>query len=435
MLRNNNGFYRMLIRKIKIAVVFGLVVHGGMFVSAPSLAPAQNSGKGHSDDAVAVRKLVDAASLSEATHLAAAYLLRACDRNGKFVYRINLNPDVTPKAKYNFLRHAGTIYALTQYSQAYPLVDTLPTTARAVVFLKKASIAPLPAQQDLLAVWSIPAITGSKKPLQAKLGGTGLGLVALTSFENTMPGSTPIDYLRKMAKFLLFMQNMDGSYYSKYYPFHGGKSAKWTSLYYPGEAALGLSMLYELDPDLRWLQSAADAIAYLAQSRATRKSVEADHWALLATARLLPFYERCRPPLPKTAIIKHAIQICQSILDARASHPKNSPQNGCFTDDGRTTPTAIRIEGLLAAYGFLPESENRLKDRIRDTSNEGIAFLLRSQIPSGANAGAIPRAIRDLPEQHPGFSKSFNRRATEVRIDYVQHALSAMIQYADLFSK
>ena len=61
--------------------------------------------------------------------------------------------------------------------------------------------------------------------------------------------------------------------------------------------------------------------------------------------------------------------------------------------------------------------------------DEGMQFLLRSQIQIGEHAGGIPRAIHTLPEDHPQFKKSFNRRATEVRIDYVQHALSAMLQY------
>ena len=71
------------------------------------------------------------------------------------------------------------------------------------------------------------------------------------------------------------MQKEDGSFYSKFYPHHGGKNDQWTSLYYPGEAALGLLMLYEKDPDPLWLQTAANAIAYLARLRAGRPSAPA----------------------------------------------------------------------------------------------------------------------------------------------------------------
>ena len=161
--------------------------------------------------------------------------------------------------------------------------------------------------------------------------------------------------------------------------------------------------------------------------------MDADHWALLATTKLLPLYDRCQQPLPESEILTHAIQICESILTHRSRYPKNALEHGCFTDDGRTTPTAIRLEGLLAAYRFLPIEHKTLRERIHVAAKEGIAFLIRSQIPSGKYAGGIPRAIQPLPEFHPKFHKSFNERATEVRIDYVQHALSAMLDYREQF--
>ena len=377
--------------------------------------------------------LFDHKDLTEAIHLSAKYLNRVCDQDGKFLYRVNLNPNVKPKPKYNFLRHAGSIYALADYDRNHPDPSTLNTLERASGFLKKAAIGPIPDRNDLLAVWSRAELTGSQKPLQAKLGGTGLGLIALLSVEKRKPETTPVDFLRRMGNFIIFMQKTEGSFYSKYIPEKGGKNDSWTSLYYPGEAALGLLMLYEKDPDLQWLQAAAKAIAHLARLRAGKRRVEADHWALLATAKLLPLYDRCQQPLPRNEILTHAIRICESILTHRSHYSKYSPEHGCFSDDGRTTPTSIRLEGLLAAHRFLPAERKTLRERIRVTAKEGIAFLIRSQIPSGKYAGGIPRAIQPLSENHPRFDRSFNERAMEVRIDYVQHALSAMLNYREQF--
>jgi len=84
---------------------------------------------------------------------------------------------------------------------------------------------------------------------------------------------------------------------------------------------------------------------------------------------------------------------------------------------------------MLAALSFLPDEYSNLRQQMVVAIDEGIQFLLRSQIRSGKYAGGIPRAIQVLPEDHPQFTESFNHRATEVRIDYVQHALSAMLQY------
>ena len=408
---------------------FGILpFHSGLFLSSAS-SDTQN-----------VSGLFDSKQLSEAIHLAAGYLLKRCDHVGKFLYRVNLNPDVTPEPKYNFLRHSGTIYALSEYTKIYPNPAAPQIIERAAIFLKKASIAPIPERampipqrHDLLAVWSVPAITGSGKPVQAKLGGTGLGLVALLGLEQIKPETTSLGYLRRMGNFIVFMQKEDGSFYSKFYPHHGGKNDQWTSLYYPGEAALGLLMLYEKDPDPLWLQTAANAIAYLARLRAGKSSAPADHWALLATARLLPLYDRCRQPVPRRLIVDHAIQICNSILAVAPRFPANVLESGCLTDDGRTTPTAIRLEGLLAALTFLPGENSVLRRQIVAATEKGIGFLMKSQINSGEYAGAIPRAVIPLPKENPQFSKSFNERVTEVRIDYVQHALSAMLQYLQLF--
>ena len=55
---------------------------------------------------------------------------------------------------------------------------------------------------------------------------------------------------------------------------------------------------------------------------------------------------------------------------------------------------------------------------------------MRAQLTEGENKGAIPRAIAFLANTEK--NRAFNRAATEVRIDYVQHALSAFLGYRQL---
>jgi len=377
----------------------------------------------------------DAPALQHASRLAAEYLIRSCDDSGRFAYKVHPDPAAKLPARYNLLRHAGATYALAQYEAKHPDEKTRETLVRAVRFLRTNTIRPLPKRNDLLAVWSDPKLTGVSGPVKAKLGGTGLGLVALLGVEKVVPGTTPPDALRKMGRFLLFMQRRDGSFVSRYVPAEGGKDNSWTSLYYPGEAALGLLMLYEKDKSPAWLQGAADAIGFLARTRAGKAEVPDDHWALIATAKLLPLYDRCRQPCPRKQIVTHAVQICEHILSSKATHPVHSSLYGGFTDDGRTCPTATRLEGLLAALTFLPAEQAALRKRIESTVTQGMRFLLRTQIRSGALVGGIPRAAGPLPAGHPRYDPSFNARAGEVRIDYVQHALCAMIQYQEQLPK
>ena len=99
------------------------------------------------------------------------------------------------------------------------------------------------------------------------------------------------------------------------------------------------------------------------------------------------------------------------------------------TPDGRTTPAATRLEGLLAALTFIPE-KHELYPRIERAVHAGMSFLLNSQVKQGEFAGAVPFAVAKVKPGSPAADE-FNRRATEIRVDYVQHALSAMVQYHD----
>lgn len=204
-----------------------------------------------------------------------------------FEYRINLNPAINVKKEYNILRHAGAMYAMSMYYQLQPDDNMRSAVKRAGKYLRDEAIGPLPGKENMLAVLSKPYVCPGSEPLQAKLGGAGLGLVALLSLENICPGYTPLAGFRKLGQFIVYMQREDGSFYSEYIPSMGGVNDNWQSLYYPGEAILGLLMLYEKDPSDVWIDSAAKALAYLARSRKNKTDVPADHWTLLATEKML----------------------------------------------------------------------------------------------------------------------------------------------------
>lgn len=360
----------------------------------------------------------------------AQWLIDMNGPTGQFRYRVNLNPDVSVPPRYNELRHAGTIFALADYSLSDPQPELNDVLTRGIHFLKNACVAPVsPSSDDMLAVWSVPELVGKNGSLQAKLGGTGLGLVAFLSVERVCPGQMTLHDLQRLGRFLLYMQKADGGFYSKYIPDKSGRDDRWISLYYPGEAALGLVMLYEHDGQPEWLNAALRALGYLARIREGQPHVEADHWALLATARLVRAYAATDRSVSLEKLQQHAAQICESMLAERPGHPPSSPLHGCFSEDGRTTPTATRLEGLQAGLDVIPLHEDDRRSRIQSAVHDGIDFLWRVHQSTGEHRGAIPRAFAPLPEDHPLHTRAFNRRATEVRIDYVQHALSAMLAF------
>jgi hypothetical protein len=326
---------------------------------------------------------------------------------------------------------------------------------RAIDYLKYNALKPVPDADgtpipDLLAAWETDDLMDPQSPPHtAKLGGAGLALIALCEMESIQPQTTSLEEIRQLGNFIVYMQNDDGSYTCKY-SYKYGKNDDWTSLYYPGEAALGLLYLYELEDRLgdtnnnnnnnnaaqqqKWLQVATKTLLYLEQIRRNEdlEDIEADHWALLATAKLLPiledkFYDT--NAMEYHLVYNHAVRVAQSMV---ASHTMDGLKEhiGCFTYDRRTCPTSTRLEGLLAALTFVKEHEmfigeeehivEPLRDRIEESVAHGIRFLL------GAQQVALDNNMQGgVPERYP----SHNEDDTNVRVDYVQHSMSAMIAY------
>lgn len=370
-------------------------------------------------------------ALQSAIESAAVYLANQVNEDGSFVYRVNMNPEIQVSERYNILRHAGTIYSMTMYQERFHNPKVMDAIFRSVNYLRKEAIAPIDKEGKANAVWSIPSVNKTGAPLQAKLGGNGLGLVALLSYDRLRPGEIPLEELRALGRFIVYMQKEDGSFYSKYIPETGGRNDDWVSLYYPGEAALGLVMLYEKDPDPLWLNAASNAIGYLAHTRKNEATVPVDHWALLATERL--FRLGIDLPVSKRLLLHHAKQITTQMLASQIYAPEITELHGGFMVDGRTTPAATRMEGLLAAHEFIPDAVP-LHAYIAAAAPYGVEFLLNAQVKEGEFAGAYPRATRLMPGDSEEILQN-NGRATEVRIDYVQHALSALIQYHDILAK
>jgi hypothetical protein len=348
---------------------------------------------------------------------AASYIERACGPDGRFVYRVDFRIP-HPDNSYNILRHAGAMYALAMFYRSQGDLHVGNALLRAAAFLSRNYIGPGP-RPDQLAVWSRPL----PQRTDLELGATGLGLVALTAAHEVDPNSISLDQLEALGRFLVFLQRVDGSFPSKY-RMGSGPVPDWESLYYPGEAALGLVSLYEADHDPQWLNAAAKGLSYLAKSRAGLSTVPADHWALIATAKLLPYCEKITCPVSREELLRHTVQVCNSILREQITNPRNPILDGAFDPAGRTAPAATRLEGLLAALEFLPEDQAALRKRIQTACVRGIAFLLRAQIRSGPYTGGMPGAVM------PGA-----KDASVIRIDYVQHALCAWLRYQELASK
>jgi hypothetical protein len=370
----------------------------------------------------------DLRAVEESARLAAGYIRSNNDPSGKFVYLANLDADITVPVDYSILRHEGTVFALGMYDDLFPDRQNVDVMRRAVRFLRECCYQELEGK-GAIGIREPDFVADQGGRDYYKLGGAGLGLLALVSVERKSPGFVPQDELEKVGELGHVLQRWDGSFYSNYNPEEGGRSYHNKSLYYPGEMAKGWAAVSALHGDrTRDIEAASQALHYLARTRAREGAAPADHWALLATAQLFEAAGKRGIDIPREALIGHALQICHAMLED-ARHPQPIPaMAGSLAPKGAVTPTATRLEGLQAALGFLP-SDHPIVPHVNAAVERGIDFLVRAQVKQGRYVGAFPKAIARLPEDGTEATGRFNADATEVRIDYVQHSLSALVQY------
>ena len=358
-------------------------------------------------DAVNIGQAPSAARVKHAVLLAAGYMQRACGADGRFVYLVNIRTG-EQSTSYNAVRHAGAIHALAMLQRQYPSTETKEAMLRATMYLRRLYLGPTTVP-DVLVIWSKPA----PDHRLTVLGASGLGLLAFAEVRQQSPESIPLVELQALGRFILLQQREDGSFASKYSIAEGPEDS-FESFYYPGEAVLGLLALHELDRSPAWLTGAIKGLMYLAQSRHDLSRLPADHWTLIATAKLILICEKAAIDFPREKLRHHAEQLCNSILNESVVLNTTLDLGKNTKIISHTTPIATRTEGLLEALTFI--STESLRSRVSTLVNEYIALLLRSQIQFGIYAGGMPGAVASL-----------SPTAEYIRIDYVQHALSAWL--------
>jgi hypothetical protein len=329
-----------------------------------------------------------------ARDLAGEYLLRFVDVDGLFLYRV-APAGPQPPADYNMLRHAGTMLALADYAEARPgRREAAVLSLRAAWARMEAdAFGPIPGRDGCLAVWTGGGVPPDRHgPRVAKLGGAGLALAAGCRLRELDPAAAPIGGLRALGNGILAFREADGGFLSRIGE-DGVPDLSWRSLYYPGEAALGLALLESQDPGGGWAVVGIGAMAAL--GRRLRGCPPPDHWALIAIGRLLPYAPEGSE---RDAMLGYAQAVAERMLST-------GPERDC-------NPESTRMEGLASAHAYLPG----LRGEIRMRLAEGAAMLVAAQFKIGLLAGGFPSSGLD----------------PTVRIDNVQHALCALHGYVVL---
>lgn len=358
--------------------------------------------------------------LEDGIHRAAGYIMDNTNDVGRLSYQRHISPYVMmdPK-KYNILRHSGTIYSTYLYDQAYPGTKMHETRIRLTKYLVENYVREI--EGGMYTVVSTPEEEGIPEP-QGKLGAAGLSLLGISDL--CREGVLDMKICRGLGDFILFLQKPDGSFFCKYIYSTGKKSDEFMSIYYPGEAALGLLYLNDADPQEKWVTGAKRALLYLADLRAGKKATEFDHWAMLATDKLLALPENGVTPDERERLLVHARQMADFVFPTQILD-SGSPHFGSVGGNISPCSNGTKMEGLLAIYHVLGTSDPAFRIRLLETLDRLALFLARAQITDEYLCGGFPSSadwrLSGLP-----------KKSYVVRIDNVQHIMSAWINYQKL---
>jgi Beta-L-arabinofuranosidase, GH127 catalytic domain len=354
--------------------------------------------------------------LMAGVRLGADYLARVMSDAGKFVYMYHPVDD-RDDTSYGMLRHAGATYALLE---AYGELRTplwLAKADRAITFARsrmKTEGAP-PEVRRYLA-------DGNDEE-QQKVGGAGLALVMLAKHATVTGDATNLETMRSLARLIVHQQYPDGRFRANFDVEREEKKTglKKEVLYYPGEAILGLVRLYAIDPDPTWLDGAVKGADYCVDIRdhaMTEEQQEHDHWLSYALNEL---YRITKKP----SYLEHAYKMARAILlKQRTKENAPAPDWVATFYNGETTPGSTRLEAFasdLALTRFTGKPEAWILGPALELAKETRGEMLDpDRVFFAKNPDKALGGVRE------------SLYVDDVRIDYVQHAMSGWLHLARL---
>ena len=358
---------------------------------------------------------ITAALLRERIWLAGQYLTRETGEDGKMTYGYLVEKDEVGSG-YNLLRHAGTVYSMMQAYRVEPDEDLLEASKRGIKYYR----GKMREDDKNPGEWFV--LDGKR----AKLGGIGLGLCMMAEMEKANPGYVDMDIVLGMAKHIERMQ-LDSGEFLSFYDWRGEGVTNRKSIFYSGEALLGLLRVYQITGDEHWLDVAEKGADFLVDRRwvslGIRLYVPLDAWLIQALEEL----DRERPD-PRREW--YAFELSEAISRRKLMDPSETPPD--MVGGGVSGIKSLPHAATAGAFGEALSAAARLEARRRpgETRHRTFAFnnagfQLRNQFHDGNN-WHVPNPARAMG--------SFRERPddSQTRNDHVQHNLSGLFGLLDL---
>lgn len=379
--------------------------------------------------------------------LSADYLCRIVGKDGRFVYcynPLNENQSVT----YNWLRHAGTIVALAQtYEVARE--ERYKTAALKAIRALKGQIRKVTVGDVTYEVLvSDPDTTGARlpRPVSVKTGGCGLATIALLQVDRITGRQDHKGLILKQCHYLRMTQLPNGDLRSKLYA-DSGKWSDFHSDYYAGEALVALALTQAAYPVAENRKTMIRLFAFLlrgwfhANQMNEHRASPFDHWGMIGTSYALPqLEEKDFGPwlgslqVTREAILDIVIQYCDNELNRQLRGGVPQLTGSFKRRPGGLTPTAIRLEGFTAIANLVKEAGNeKQKSKVKlwiPKIDRARRFMIRCQYTGAEKFGRkLDLDITGGFRRAYSYDRRRKRTNAEIRIDYCQHAISALIEW------
>jgi hypothetical protein len=362
----------------------------------------------------------DAASWRAAAIAGGEFILRQIRKDGRFHYQYFPLQGRHPSAKksgYSLPRHAGTIYSLAQlYGETKE--DRFKRGAeKGMAWLVK----------TLPKSCGSPERTCISKRGRAVLGSAALSVVGMLEYQRQTGDDRHAATVKKLVEFILFMQRPDGDFHHLYLLKKKRVEASYRSMFFSEEAALALVMAHAAFEDPRYLQAAERALDYLTGPKYDFFLgwfvYGADHWTCIAADEAWPRLNHHR-----------YLKFCEGYsafirrLQFTPGDWDNEDFRGHYSFSGLLVPQAPGAAGFTEA----------VLSTFTLAHNHGVeTTALQTQIVGALGALSRDQIRLDNSYQMPDPMKAVGgvRRSLvepEVRIDFTQHAVSALLRGAQI---
>ncbi len=358
---------------------------------------------------------VDSASLLATARAAAGWVERAQKPDGSYLYEWNTATDVE-SSDYNAVRHAGVTMGLYMLAAEAGDASGIPTADRATGWMEDHLI-----RHDDWAALRDPTDG------RIELGSVALMLAGLEQRRIATDDARYDPLMHELARFILLMQQDDGSFLLSWDPVTGKPNPFERSKYATGEAFWALTLMHRLFPNESWDRPARKVADYLSFNRDRVENQKfppwADQWAAYGLGEMASW-----PPTDSNIAYARTLAERFGFLVRVESGRGNSWWSDILRGPrARGAGMGTWIEGLdsLWRLASIDPRMADMKDAIGDRAICGAGMLAARQVTK-SQAASSPR---------PGLSEGAWFADNVTRMDDQQHSLSATLRARDIIDE